>query len=115
PIGRGFDEWISTDDHGDYTNFLMSQSITPDKQNRRFSELAISNLPVELSRPRFLEKCACEFIEKHQRDPFILVVGFVEPHSPYNVRSTMNIRSIRLSSIRRPRVLRAEIFRCVIG
>jgi len=84
PIGRGFDEWISTDDHGDYTNFLMSQSITPDKQNRRFSELAISNLPVELSRPRFLEKCACEFIEKHQRDPFILVVGFVEPHSPYN-------------------------------
>jgi arylsulfatase A-like enzyme len=84
PIGRGFDEWISTDDHGDYTNFLISLSITPDKQNRRFSELAISNLPIELSRPKFLEKCACEFIEKHQRDPFILVVGFVEPHSPYN-------------------------------
>ena len=84
PIGRGFDEWISTDDHGDYTNFLISQSITPDKQNGRFSELAISNLPIELSRPKFLEKCACEFIEKHQRDPFILVVGFVEPHSPYN-------------------------------
>jgi arylsulfatase A-like enzyme len=84
PIGRGFDEWISTDDHGDYTNFLISQSITPDKQNGRFSELAISNLPIELSRPKFLEKCACEFIEKHQRDPFVLVVGFVEPHSPYN-------------------------------
>jgi arylsulfatase A-like enzyme len=84
PIGRGFDEWISTDDHGDYTNFLISQSITPDKQNGRFSELAISNLPIELSRPKFLEKCACEFIEKHQRDPFIVVVGFVEPHSPYN-------------------------------
>src|SRR4029434_8373610 len=84
PIGRGFDEWISTDDHGDYTNFLISQSITPDKQNRRFSELAISRLPVELSRPKFLEKHACEFIEKHSRDPFILVVAFVEPHSPYN-------------------------------
>jgi arylsulfatase A-like enzyme len=84
PIGRGFDEWVSTDDHGDYTNFLISQSITPDKQNGRFSELAISNLPIELSRPKFLEKCACEFIEKHQRDPFVLVVGFVEPHSPYN-------------------------------
>jgi arylsulfatase A-like enzyme len=84
PIGRGFDKWISTDDHGDYTNFLISHSITPDKQNGRFSELAISNLPIELSRPKFLEKCACEFIEKHQRDPFILVVGFVEPHSPYN-------------------------------
>src|SRR5438552_3780055 len=84
PTGRGFDEWVSTDDHGDYTNFLISQSITPDKQNGRFSELAISNLPIELSRPKFLEQHACEFIEKHQRDPFILVVGFVEPHSPYN-------------------------------
>jgi arylsulfatase A-like enzyme len=84
PAGRGFDEWISTDDHGDYTKFLVSKGITPDKQNGRFSELAISNLPIELSRPRFLEGCACEFIEKHRGDPFILVVGFVEPHSPYN-------------------------------
>jgi arylsulfatase A-like enzyme len=84
PAGRGFHEWISTDDHGDYTNFLLSSGIAPDKQNGRFSELAISNLPLELSRPKFLEKCAYEFIEKHQHDPFILVVAFVEPHSPYN-------------------------------
>jgi arylsulfatase A-like enzyme len=84
PIGRGFDEWISTDEHGDYTNFLISNGIVPDKQNGRFSELAISNLPIELSRPKFLEKHACDLIEKLQRDPFILVVGFVEPHSPYN-------------------------------
>jgi arylsulfatase A-like enzyme len=84
PAGRGFDEWISTDDHGDYTKFLISHGITPDRRNGRFSELAISNLPLELSRPKFLEKRACEFIEKHRRDPFILVVGFVEPHSPYN-------------------------------
>jgi arylsulfatase A-like enzyme len=84
PAGRGFDEWVSTDDYGDYANFLISNGITPDKENERFSELAISNLPVELSRPKFLEKRACEFIEKHHRDPFILVVGFVEPHSPYN-------------------------------
>lgn len=84
PVGRGFHEWISTDDHGDYTNFLLSRGIAPDKGNGRFSELAISNLPLELSRPKFLEKHACDFIEKHQRDPFIVVVGFVEPHSPYN-------------------------------
>ena len=84
PIGRGFDEWISTDDRGDYTNFLVSNGIIPDKPNERFSELAISNLPLKLSRPKFLEERACEFIEKHHRDPFILVVGFVEPHSPYN-------------------------------
>ena len=84
PVGRGFDEWISTDDHGDYTKFLTANGITPDKQNGRFSEVAISNLPFDLSRPKFLEKHACEFIAKHRGDPFILVVGFVEPHSPYN-------------------------------
>jgi arylsulfatase A-like enzyme len=84
PIGRGFEEWVSTDDHGDYTNFLISKGVTPDKQNGRFSEVAISNQPVELSRPKFLERRACEFIEKHRGDPFILVVGFVEPHSPYD-------------------------------
>ncbi len=84
PAGRGFQQWISTEDHGDYTNFLVSKGLTPDKPNGRFSELAISNFPIELSRPKFLEQHACEFIEKHRRDPFILVVGFVEPHSPYN-------------------------------
>ena len=84
PAGRGFHEWISTEHQGDYTNFLISTGLTPDKQNGRFSELAISNLPIELSRPKFLEKHACEFIEKHRGEPFILIVAFVEPHSPYN-------------------------------
>src|SRR5436309_7634712 len=84
PAGRGFQQWTSTNDHGDYITFLVSAGVAPDKPNGRFSKLAISNLPLELSRPKFLEKQACEFIEKHHRDPFILVVGFVEPHSPYN-------------------------------
>src|SRR3989440_6886414 len=84
PAARGFQQWISTDDHGGYTNFITDAGVKPDKPNGRFSELAISTLPLELSRPKFLEKHACEFIEKHHRDPFILVVGFVEPHSPYN-------------------------------
>ena len=84
PARRGFHQWISTEERGDYTAFLLSMGITPDMKDGVFSELAISNLPLELSRPKFLEKHACEFIEKHFRDPFILVVGFVEPHSPYN-------------------------------
>ena len=84
PAGRGFQHWISTDDRGDYTRYLISKGFAPDKSNGRFSEVAISNLSIELSRPKFLEKHACDFIEKHQRDPFILVVAFVEPHSPYN-------------------------------
>jgi arylsulfatase A-like enzyme len=81
---RGFEEWISTEQGGHYGRFLISTGLTPDKQNGDFSELAISNLPLELSRPKFLEKQACEFIEKHRRDPFLLIVAFVEPHSPYN-------------------------------
>src|SRR5262245_32883031 len=84
PVGRGFEHYISTDGPGDYTKFLLSEGVRPDKSNGRFSEVAVSNLPIELSRPKFLEKHACDFIEKHQRDPFILVVAFVEPHSPYN-------------------------------
>jgi arylsulfatase A-like enzyme len=84
PARRGFHQWISTEEPGDYTNFLVSMGLTPEKKRGVFSELAISNLPIERSRPKFLERHACEFIEKHFRDPFILVVGFVEPHSPYN-------------------------------
>jgi arylsulfatase A-like enzyme len=84
PTGRGFQHYISTDGHGDYSKFLISKDIAPNKSNGRFSEVAISNLPIELSRPKFLETHACDFIEQHQREPFILVVAFVEPHSPYN-------------------------------
>ena len=84
PARRGFHQWISTEEPGDYTNFLMATGQTADEKDGAFSELAISNLPVQLSRPKFLERHACEFIEKHFRDPFILVVAFVEPHSPYN-------------------------------
>jgi arylsulfatase A-like enzyme len=80
----GFEEWISTEHAGHYSRFLISMGLTPDKKDGDFSELAISNLPLELSRPKFLEKNACEFIERHRRDPFILIVAFVEPHSPYN-------------------------------
>jgi len=84
PAGRGFQHCISTDGHGDYSISLISKGIMADQANGQFSEVAVSNLPIELSRPKFLEKHACDFIEKHQRDPFILVVAFVEPHSPYN-------------------------------
>src|SRR5437667_12389311 len=84
PAGRGFQHWISTYDHGDYISFLVSAGVAPDKRNGRFPKLSISNLPLELSRPKFLEKRACEFIETHQREPFILVADFLQPHSPYN-------------------------------
>jgi arylsulfatase len=83
---RGFADWLSVRDIAgtDYQRFLLSKGLTPDQSNGAFSTLAVSNLPLELSKPKFIEKHACGFIEKHKRDPFILIVAFEEPHSPYN-------------------------------
>ena len=80
---RGFEKWVSTQHASDYSQFLIAKGLTPDREGE-FSELAVSNVPIELSQSRFLERHACEFIKKHQRDPFILFVAFVEPHPPYN-------------------------------
>src|SRR5215470_2225221 len=33
PAGRGFQQWISTEDRGDYTKFLLAEGIAPDKAN----------------------------------------------------------------------------------
>jgi arylsulfatase A-like enzyme len=81
---RGFRDWISTEGVSDYSRFLESRGYTPDKPDGSFSERLVSQLPLDISKPRFLEEHACEFIEKHRRDPFVLFVSFVEPHSPYN-------------------------------
>src|SRR5262245_32556696 len=51
PAGRGFQQWISTDDRGDYTKYLISKICAPDKPNGRFSEEAIGKLPVEFTQP----------------------------------------------------------------
>ena len=81
---RGFRNWISTEGVSDYSRFLGLRGYTPDKPDGSFSERLVSQLPLDISKPRFLEEHACEFIEKHRRDPFVLFVSFVEPHSPYN-------------------------------
>ena len=81
---RGFEEWISTEEISDYSNFLIDVGLRPDKPDGSFSAVTISELPLELSKPKFLEQHALQFIERHRKDPFILVVAFAEPHSPYN-------------------------------
>ncbi|MEP7016189.1 MAG: sulfatase-like hydrolase/transferase [Verrucomicrobiota bacterium] len=83
---RGFEDWLSIRNRPgtDYHAFLQSKGIVPDKPNGGYTTVLVSGLPLELSKPKFLERYACEFIEKHRDDPFILVVAFVEPHSPYN-------------------------------
>jgi len=81
---RGFSDWISIEGISDYSRFLDSRGYVPDKPDGSFSERMVSQLPLEISKPRFLEEHACEFIEKYRRNPFVLFVSFVEPHSPYN-------------------------------
>lgn len=81
---RGFHDWVTTEDVSDYSRFLIAHGRTPDRSDNSFSRRLISTLPLELSKPKFLEDHACHFIERNRRDPFILFVAFVEPHTPYN-------------------------------
>src|SRR5256886_5912912 len=81
---RGFRDWVSTKDVSNYTRFLISHGIAPDRPNNAFSRRFISMLPLELSKPKFLEDLACHFYEQHRRDPFVLFVAFVDPLTPYS-------------------------------
>lgn len=95
---HGFEKWISIEDsfksaehrrkkHGqsDYTSFLLSKGFRPDLHNgKNFSLEFPTTLPFELSKPKFLETKACEFLERNRKAPFILFVAFFEPHPPYN-------------------------------
>jgi arylsulfatase A-like enzyme len=84
PTKRGFHEFVSVERVSDYSKFLISKGLKPDHEGGGFSALTISNLPIELSQPQFLERHACEFIERNRSKSFVLVISFVEPHSPYN-------------------------------
>lgn len=84
PKQRGFNEWVSVEGVSDYSEFLVEKGLRPDHRNGAFSAQTVSNLPLELSQADFLQRKACDFIQRNQKAPFILVVSFVEPHSPYN-------------------------------
>ena len=91
---HGFEDWISIEESfkspsgkkiegvTDYTKFLIEKGHKPD-HGKYFSRTYSRNLPVELSKPKFLENKACEFFERHRDRPFIAVVAFIEPHPPY--------------------------------
>ena len=83
PTQRGFETFVSTQHVSDYSRFLVSKGVKPDRENE-FSALAASNLPLELSQSKFLEQHACDFLKEHRREPFVLFIAFVEPHPPYN-------------------------------
>jgi arylsulfatase A-like enzyme len=96
---HGFHEWISimdgwraafTSDRdpnaiSDYSKFLYEKGLSPrDRSEPYFGRRYASRLPFEFSKPMFLELKTCDFLDRHARDPFVLVVAFLEPHPPYN-------------------------------
>jgi arylsulfatase A-like enzyme len=94
---HGFEEWVSMEDGywpyynegkdktkpSDYTEFLKSLGYTPDTDRGTFSRGFAARLPLEHCKPKFLEQKACDFITRHQREPFILHINFLEPHMPF--------------------------------
>lgn len=97
---HGFDEWVSiisgqsldvvdaphiSEPISDYEKFLREHGIQPNPNDRSGSiKRQESKLPLEFSKPKFLETRACDFLERHRREPFVLFVSFFEPHPPYN-------------------------------
>lgn len=84
PTQRGFHEWVSVEGVSDFSKFLVGHGLKPDHEKGGFAALTISKLPLALSQPRFVQERACEFIKRNRQELFVLVVAFVEPHSPYN-------------------------------
>jgi arylsulfatase A-like enzyme len=94
---QGFQEWASIEDiywrffaegrdikaKSSYDDYLRSLGHKPDRTSGHFSRNFASKLPIEQSKPKFLELLACDFLRRHHRDPFILYVSFLEPHSPF--------------------------------
>lgn len=93
-----FEEWAAIEDgyqkynrpHRDplarsaYHHFLLEKGYQPNTQEGTFSRDFASKLPIEHCKPKFLEEKACDFLQRHRREPFMLYVNFLEPHSPYN-------------------------------
>jgi arylsulfatase A-like enzyme len=97
---RGFQEWRAIEDgiyqsfysegrdkstRSAYHHFLLSQGYKPDdKKHDAFSRDFATQVPVEHSKPSFLAQEASKFILQHRRDPWMLYVNTLEPHTPFS-------------------------------
>lgn len=102
---HGFDQWASIEDNyrdhysdtsdlqqfSDYHHYLIEQGYEPDMEAVGapvFSRLMTAALPEQHTKARFLGRHAAEFLRSYEQQhgddqPFILYVGFLEPHPPY--------------------------------
>jgi len=94
---HGFEEWESTEDgyrkhYGEgrdrsqrstYCEFLKELGYKPASNSGDFSRSFCARLPLERCKPKFLEMKACDFMQRHRGEPFVLYVNFLEPHMPF--------------------------------
>ncbi len=94
---HGFEEWRSIEDgywhyyrevrdatkNSDYAAWLTSLGHTPDTDRGGYSRGFAASLPIEQSKPKFLELQACDFLRRYRDEPFMLYVNFLEPHMPF--------------------------------
>ncbi len=67
----------------DYHNYLLKEGFTPDTDDGLFSRGFATRLPLEHTKPKYLERQSIEFLKENQNQPFCLYVNFLEPHNPY--------------------------------
>ncbi len=93
---HGFQEWASTEDgysayfsagrdrnaKSAYHHWLIERGHKPDKKGT-FSRKYAVTVPVEFGKPAFQGERACGFLDAHRREPFVLHVNYLEPHTPY--------------------------------
>jgi arylsulfatase A-like enzyme len=99
-LQRGFDEWLSCEDQyrkyytneslledlSDYHHYLVDQGFVPDLEDMgqlTFSRDFAATLPIEHSRAMYLADRTSDFIETNKDRPFMICVGILEPHPPY--------------------------------
>lgn len=93
---HGFGDWKGIEDNyndhftpgrdrsvrSDYHHFLIGKGLTP-RKGGRFGREEAARLPEDLGKPKFLAGEACRFLRENRDNPFILYVGFLEPHMPF--------------------------------
>jgi arylsulfatase A-like enzyme len=94
---RGFQNWISTEDqywkhysqkrnidtYSTYHDWLTNNQGKYPNSGDRFSRTETANLPKEFTKIDYLAEQAERFIQESAEEPFILYIGFLEPHPPY--------------------------------
>jgi arylsulfatase A-like enzyme len=78
-----YSEGRSRDEKSDYWHYLRDLGYQPDTQGNDFSRGFAARLPIEHCKPKFLERQALDFLQRHHNQPFMLYINFLEPHMPF--------------------------------